>query len=230
MLRKHGVPYFHMRELNSPSGVYRKWCPPKEHEARRKAFFEDVTKIICDCYLRGFWSITRIDDLNRFNLENGLRLEPYSLAAYGLLLVPATEYGDIGADIVFVNVEKVNYKLDLARIYAKSDIYHRGVCDKIIARPLGKKDTFRNILPLQTADFLVGELQKNHQKVESWFDEGRPNAIEEWSMKKFGTERPPARKSLEAVMVGGAPAGGFVWDYKNLTQAHRHREGVWSLS
>lgn len=229
MLKKHGVPYFHMRELGSPTGVYRKWWPPQEHEVERKAFFEDVTRIICDCYLRGFWSITRIGDLSRFNSENGLSLDPYSLAAYGLLLVLATEYGNIDVDVVFDNVEKVNYKLALTCTYAKSDLYHHGVCDKIITRPLGKKDTFRNILPLQSADFLVGELQKSHQKVEPWFDEGRPNAIEEWSMEKFGIERPPARKSLEAVMIGGAPAGGLVWDYKNLTQAHHHRNGVWSL-
>ena len=220
---------FICESFGSPTGVYRKWWPPQEHEAERKAVFEDVTKIICDCYLRGFWSITRINDLNRFNSENGLSLDPYSLAAYGLLLVLATEYRDIDIDVVFDKVEKVDNKLAIARTYANSDGYHHGVCDKIITRPLGKKDTFRNVLPLQSADFLVGELQKSHQKVESWFDEGRQNAIDEWSMQKFGTERPPAIKSLEAVMIGGAPAGGLVWDYKNLTQAHHHRKGIWSL-
>jgi len=31
-LANHGVPYFHMKEMGKPRGVYSKWQPPQEHQ------------------------------------------------------------------------------------------------------------------------------------------------------------------------------------------------------
>jgi hypothetical protein len=110
MLAHHGVPYLHMREMAKPTGVYKKWHPPKDHEPEQEAFFKHITKFICDYWLRGFFSITRVSDLNRFNSETGLKLDPYALAAYGCMLMIAGDYQYTTAEIVFDHVEKVSSK------------------------------------------------------------------------------------------------------------------------
>jgi hypothetical protein len=46
-----------------------------------------MTQVIIDCWLRAVFSITRVNDQERFNSENELKLQPYPLAAYGCMLV-----------------------------------------------------------------------------------------------------------------------------------------------
>jgi hypothetical protein len=77
VIARHGVPYFHMREMADPGGVYKKWHPFKEHYDEVAAFFADMTKVIGDCWLRSFFSVARVKDLEQFNSERGLNLEPY---------------------------------------------------------------------------------------------------------------------------------------------------------
>ncbi len=51
--------------------------------------------------------------------------------------------------------------------------------------------------------------------------------MDRWSLEKFGSVRPPPRKSLEAIVDNGAPPRGIVWDYDNILNAHRLRGGRW---
>ncbi len=92
VMARHGVPYFHMREMADPNGVYKKWQPAKEHYDEIAAFFSDMIQVIVDCWLRPFFSIIRVNDLEQFNSENGLNLQAYPLAAYGCMLAAAS-YG-----------------------------------------------------------------------------------------------------------------------------------------
>ena len=235
MLDKHDVPYFHMREMGKPNGVYSKWHPPKEHESERAAFFNDLTQVIGDCWLRGFWSITRVDHLERFNSETGMRLEPYPLAAYGCMLMLGYEYENISIEMFFDRVEKVTSKLATASEYAESDKNYGRSLDWMTPIPLAKNLTFRNVRPLQAADFYIWELQRNHLNADEWhsisdkptLEDERWRHFQEWSRAKFGTDHPPPRKSLASLMDRAAPVTGIIWDYDNLTQAHRARGGVW---
>jgi hypothetical protein len=45
---------------------------------------------------------------------------------------------------------------------------------------------------------------------------------------RFGTKKPPARKSA-ASLVEGNEFYPLVWDYWTLCEAHELRNGVWSL-
>jgi hypothetical protein len=80
------------------------------------------------------------------------------------------------------------------------------------------------VKPLQAADLLIWEVQKNHLKVEDWFllpdkpipaDE-RTRHMDEWSIEQYGNIRPPARKSLQVLADKAAPAVGIIWDHDNL--------------
>ncbi len=237
MLAKHGVPYFHMREMGDPNGVYKKWHPPKAHYDEIAGFFIDVVKVISDCWLRPYFSISRTKDLERFNAENSLDLEAYPLAAYGCMLQVASDFPKgVTAEIIFDHVEKVSSKLAKASEYAETDGYYDYVAETIVAIPLNKTLTFREIIPLQAADFLIWELQKNHLKLEDWFflsnkptdPSERTEHMDKWAIEKYGSIRPPARKSLEALIDSGAPGRGIIWDYDNLRDANKLRGGVWA--
>ena len=54
LLEKHGVPYFHMKELERPDGVYKKWHPLKEHQEDIASFYKDMTSLISECWVSGF--------------------------------------------------------------------------------------------------------------------------------------------------------------------------------
>jgi hypothetical protein len=240
VMAKHGVPYFHMKEMGDPNGVYRKWHPAKEHYDEVAAFFADMILVISYCWLRPVFSLTRMADLNRFNAETGQLLEPYPLAAYGCMLGAAKQYDHPTEvpiiELVFDHVEKVSSKLAVAAQYAEADDYYNHIRDMIIPVPLPKTLTWREIKPLQAADLLIWEVQRNHLNVEEWFLlQDKPHEAEErtrhmdwWSLQKYGAIRPPARKSMQSLADNAAPAIGIFWDHDNLSDAHRLRGGRWS--
>lgn len=124
VLRASGVPYFHMKEMGKAKGPFAKWYPPQEHEPGRRAFFSSLTKVIAESHLFGILSVVRCNDLERFNSERGLSLEPYPLAAYGCMLVAARQnLKGMPIQLVFDKVEKVESKLAIARTYAEADKY-----------------------------------------------------------------------------------------------------------
>lgn len=234
LLAKHGVPYLHMKEFGRPNGPYAKWHPLKEHYAEISAFFRDVTDLISECWLTGFWSIVRLADLDRFNLETGANLESYPLAAYGCLVMIANEYGDLTSEVFFDRVEKVHSKLEKATSYGESDSYYGKRLENVGLFPLQKGITAKQLAPLQIADFFTWELQRNHLNADDWHSmEGRPlDEDERWlAFEKWAAEtglRPP-RKSLGALMEKAAPVSGIIWDYDQICSAHRLREGVWEV-
>ena len=224
-----------MKELERPDGVYKKWHPLKEHQEDIASFYKDMTSLISECWVSGFWSIVRIDDLRRFNSETKLCLEPYPLAAYGCLLMIANEYGNLTSEVFFDRVEKVHSKLEKAESYARSDLYYGPALSNVILTPVAKNLTFREVKPLQLADFFIWELQRNHLNADEWHAlPGRPTdgderwaAFQAWSLYRFGLPQPPARKSLGALVESAAPVSGIIWDYDQLRIANNLRKGYW---
>jgi hypothetical protein len=236
LLVRHGIPYFHMKEIGNPKGVYAKWHPLKEHQEEMAAFFRDMTALIKECWFSGFWSIVRIDALEKFNAETGLNLKPYSLAAYGCLLMVASEFGDLTCEIFFDHVEKVHSKLGLAMSYAESDRFLGEALGNVALMPLPRNITSREFGPLQIADFFTWEMQRNHLNADELHAQsGRPMDEDErwehfqaWCRDKFGTDLPAPRKSLAALIEGGNPVSGILWDYDQLCRANELRGGVWA--
>lgn len=235
-LAKHGVPYFHMKEMASPTGVYAKWHPTRQHADEVKAFLSDLAQIISESRLVSFLSLVRLKDLEAFNKEHNLSIKPYSLCVYGCMIVISTEYGDFSCEMVFDHLEKVKSKLEEARKYASSDLYYAGAFDKIKISPLDKEITFRTVFALQAADFAVWEFRKHHyDKTTEWHDiQNKPLDDAErwehfinWSQAKYGELTPPPRKSLSALVEGNQIAP-FIWDYNRLCEVHRLRGAKWA--
>ena len=234
-LDRHGVPYFHMKEMANPSGPFKKWLPPHDHKAELDAFFADVADTIANCGFSAFGATIRIKDLERFNSERGLNLDPYSLGAYGCMVHIKQKYPTEPVSMHFDRIEKVKSRLDKAVEYAEADNYYVGVADTILPIPLLKCLTFRDVRPIQAADFLAWEARKYNVQQNAWWEiEDRPETwnerfehYQDWSRKKFGTRLPPARKSLNALLKR-LSYDGIVWDYRALNIAHNARGGAWS--
>jgi hypothetical protein len=232
------VPYFHMREMADPSGPFAKWLPHREHQEEVKNFFSDLTRVISASNLTGICCAVRLKDLERFNHEHGLSLEPYPLAAYGCMLLVGKEYAGKPVQMVFDHVEKVSSKLAKAQEYADSDAYYGPdrVFSKIAIAGLPEDITFRQIPALQAADFWVWEYRKSHLRLNDWWSlEDRPQDwgdeqwehMDKWFKEKHGSWEAGTRKSLQ-VLLTRANFQCMIWSYQELCDAQKARGGVWA--
>jgi hypothetical protein len=234
-LAMHDVPYFHRREMSEPNGPFKKWYPAPEHEAELAAFQGDLAKVIGQSGLRAFGSIVRIKDLNRFNVESGARLDPYSLAAYGCMLVIGKDFRGHPVELIFDHVEKVESKLAKARAYADADYYwgQDGVFEKVIPIGLPKKVTFKEVAAIQAADFWAWEWRKHQLKIDEWheIEEKLPAVHQRWAHMHgwFRTKPVIMRKSARALLEKSS-FNGIIWDYQQMRDAHQARDGVWDVS
>jgi hypothetical protein len=236
VLDRHGVPYVHMKEMADPSGPFKKWLPPQEHRDEIKGFFSDIAIILNECRFSAFGATVRIRDLQRFNAERGLELDTYALGVYGCMLHVRQNHPNTVIKLFFDRIEKVTSRLDKAQQYAEADGYYVGVTDSIQPIPLQRGFTFREVRPMQAADFLAWELRKHHIDQNEWWEiEDKPMTwderfkhYQEWSWNKFGALLPPPRKSLNALLER-IRLEGIVWDYRALTIAHNARGAIWSI-
>lgn len=199
-------------------------------------FFGGLAKVIGRSRLVGICSLVRLQDLEKFNTERGLQLEPYPLAAYGCMLLTARDnLPGISIELVFDNVEKVQSKLAKANEYAASDTYYDGSLERVVTSGLPKNLTAKDVPAMQAADFFAWEFRKSHEKVADWFDlTDRPRDrdagwehMQEWSQQQFGSKIPPPRGSATALLDGNE-FYPLIWDYQTLCEAHEARGGVWA--
>ena len=80
-LDEAGLPWLHLKEFGSPTGIYAKWFNGK-HEDEKIAFFQSLISVVHDFKLSPIGATVRVDDVKRFNHEFGLHLDAYSLALY----------------------------------------------------------------------------------------------------------------------------------------------------
>src|SRR6202035_1470270 len=108
--------------------------------------------------------------LARFNSEKGLSLEPYALAVYACMLQIRRDYPNGIVSLIFDRIEQVSSRLEKAIGYAKGDPTHPGAADYIQPIPLPANCTFRNVRPIQAADFVVWEIRKHHIQQNEWWE------------------------------------------------------------
>ncbi len=56
-LANHDLPYFHMKEMRDPNGIFGKWCPPDDHREVLANFFSGLARVISQSKLVGVCSI-----------------------------------------------------------------------------------------------------------------------------------------------------------------------------
>lgn len=237
VLAIHGVPYFHMREMANRNGAFAKWHPPEQHEAEVTAYLGDAVRAIRDPYLQMFGAVVHIADLERFNAENGTRLDPYALAASACLSQLGASFPNQPVTATFDRVENIDDRLVTARDYAESGV-GADTARRVAAVALESGLTSRSVAPLQAADLAVWEGRRAFLSAEpsQATPAQRPQKTRDqqweefrvWSRMNQGREYPLQRKSLEALIDHGMPLNLVVWDHHRLSQAHEARGGIWS--
>jgi hypothetical protein len=234
-LDRHGVPYFHMKEMAEPKGPFAKWLPPEDHYEEVAAFFKDLVAAVSKPNLYMVSSTVWQRDLEQFNVEKGLAIEAYPLAAHACLAMLGLKYEKQPVTAVFDRADQVTSKLNTARAYLEGDTFvYPGLCDYIASFGLQEPLTARDVPALQAADLIAWEVRKAHFRMKEWQLSERPNHSDRWAQwqhyidytKAATGEAPILRKSLDALISG--PIKSIVWDYHQLNDTHEVRRGVWS--
>ena len=238
-LARHGVPYFHMKEMADPSGPFAMWLPPQDHTDEVAAFFIDLVAAIKKSGLYMVASTVWLKDLERFNRETGAGLQAYPLVAHTCIATTGERYADPLQPImaVFDRVEKVDSKLATARSYLAGETFiYPNLCDHIASSGLAAPATSRDVPALQAADLIAWEVRKAHFGMKSWQSlrgDGHSDRWAQWqdymafTREKTG-EDPKIRKSLDALISGDPKTmRTIVWDYMQLMDTHKARRGIW---
>jgi hypothetical protein len=229
----HGVPYLHMKQLAHRLPPYEKW---KADDGGRIAFLRDVVNAIGQAKLAGLGSLIRIKDLRRFNDEKGLKIDPTSFALYANLIELRAKYPDQSIEIIIDRVNGAASRIAMAKTYAATDTYYPGCGENVIIRALTGDHTFRNVLPMQAADFAAYELRKDNETNTEFFSDVLPTIDPKdmmarflfWQLHKYGkaTWPPTRRKSLDALSRAAHIEGG-VWHHAMFVAADMIRNGIW---
>jgi hypothetical protein len=233
VLDKHQVPYLHMRELAHFLGPYKKW---KNDEDGRVAFISDLISVVSKSNLCGFGALIRLHDLRKFNAERNLQIDAAALALYSCLIDIEKQFSAQMVELTIDRIKNADRRIDVVRQYCASDTYYQNCGRNVQIVPLKGKLTFREVLPIQAADFGAWELRKDHETNNEFYSEVAPTIdradflaeFTMWKARKHGTATlpPTRRKSLDALSRAARFEGG-VWDYKMLVAADKFRRNGW---
>jgi hypothetical protein len=186
--------------------------------------------------LFGFGALIRLHDLGRFNAERNLEIDAVSLAIYACLIDIEQKFDDQIIELTIDRINNAYRRISLAEHYAASDTYYPNCGRNVQIRALKGNRTFRDVLPMQAADFGAWELRKDNETNNEFFNEVLPSIDRAdgighfimWQARKRGTATwpPTRRKSLDALSEAARFEGG-VWDYRMLVAANKFRKGGW---
>jgi hypothetical protein len=225
LLDGFGLPYLHMREFAHHLPPFaRLTCD------ERKDVLHSLIQTIKDCELSGYGAVIRLPDLNRFNRERSRNLEALPLALYACMndIYVADPCREV--DMALDRFDKPDSVIAKAKEYAATH-WSDDVSQNITGRPLKNPDSFRNVRPLQAADFIAYEIKKNIESRREWLDESMDDDPETWqeSERQWLTSRgftyPRLRKSLAGLL--DVPVSAPVWDYRVMCQLDDRRGGKW---
>ena len=148
LLEKFRIPWLHMRDFAHHR-------PPFDRlsKVERSEVLGSLIDTIKHCELVGYGGVIRLPDLRRFNRERSRELEARPLALYACMndIYVADPWREI--DMTLDRFDKPQRVINKAREYAASH-WSDDVSQTITSRPLGGSQSFRNVLPIQAADFL----------------------------------------------------------------------------
>jgi hypothetical protein len=179
----------------------------------------------------------RLADLRAFNEERGLSLDPVALALYGCLIELRHRYADDEIEIFLDRIKKPYLTIDRALEYARSDTYADLKVDSLIVAPLAAAESFRNILPIQAADFTAWEIRKNCEERKTFtpseasrYDNAAFRLeLEGWRIERLRAsgKLPHDNRRSATILSAWPPPSGYIWDAHNIKAAHvnRHKNG-----
>jgi hypothetical protein len=232
-----GVPYFHMREFNKERGVYAHLSKDQKAE-----FLKRLVSVIAASRFKAYGAVVRLTDLDRFNAAHGLKLDAYSVAVYSTLLEISLDLPGIPMKLWVDHFDRSASKLRQAEEHILSDVYYPQSVENyrtfLTLAALPKTQTFREVLPVQAADFAAWELRKLHYQNSGWFEDEKPGvdanpqdwlaSLQQWQLKRDGQVEWPvnARKSFRA-LSRAVSFEGSVWDTHWFEIVNKARNGIW---
>jgi hypothetical protein len=248
-MSEFNVPYLHMRELTKRVGAFAAWTKGDPHvEERVGALLGRLARVIGTAQLKGFGATIVLRDVDRFNAEKGLRLDPKALAIFACALEVRQVFPVETVELLVDRMDRGEQLVEMARKYGLTDSYYIALKNFPSFRvlPKGGAQGSRNTPGLQAADFLAWETRKNYELKRTWFEGDHPSpdsadwgrSLFDWYLKdrithiaKTGETSVPLRvdllrRSLSA-LADASPIEGAIWDYRTLSQASAAHGGVW---
>jgi hypothetical protein len=235
VLRRYNVPYLHMKELWNREGIYKEM---KETAGAETDFLAECIQTIQIATEFHVSATVRLADLCEFNKETRLKLEPSALALYGCLIELRSKYPDSGIEIFIDNITKPYLTIDKGRVYARLDTHTDLKVDSLMIASIGEGNSFKNILPIQAADFTAYEIRKHCEEHKTFkpteesrvLGEQLNTSYLEWEIDFIRKNNRNPRNRMSARMLSAwPPAKGYIWDKALIMGAHinRHKNG-WS--
>ena len=232
-LKANGAPYLHMKELQQPQGALAAFAGKKNDTARKK-LLSDLIAVIGNSQLTCAGSLIRLPDLREFNANHGLNIEPLPLAMYATMGELHKIFPDDTIELVIDRLDKPEHIIATAAEYAGSYVgYDPG--EKMSWLPLKGDNSFRNVLPIQAADFVAWEARKEHERKNDWWGSvKRGLSVQEWWMSQAmwslyrGKSWPDQRISFFSLANATKIHAGVI-DYDFICQHHKTRRGVWTI-
>lgn len=234
------VPYLHMKEFWHKDGIYKHI---KDLPAAEESFFRKLVQAIKGHTKFCTQTTVLLDDLKRFNSDHDLELSAPALCVYGCLraLQWAFPRGEIEA--IFDKFEAASPAIDLAKDYLQSDVSAQpqpGDRENpfLSIYSLEKQDSWRNILPLQAADWLSWEMRKTCIDTKPWIEKkGHDQTVDwvhdfnKWAQRFYEENGRPFRNRKSFIALREAnPPQGHIWNYEQLESVKARHPYGWALS
>jgi hypothetical protein len=221
------IPWLHMKDF----AHYQK---PFDHlnAADRIKILKALIKTIKECGLTAFGVTIRLPDLRRFNAERNRDLEALPLALYVCMNDIYVEDPWREVEMILDGFNKPYRVIQKAKAYAAGH-WSDDVSQNTTCLPLKGDQNYKNVLPMQAADFIAYELKKNVESRRDWFDSTIGNDPDTWEeterrwLASKGLPYPYIRKSLQGLLET-IPAQVTIWDYRILCHLDDKRGGKWS--
>jgi hypothetical protein len=248
-LSEFNVPYLHMRELTKRIGAFTSWTKDGPLiEERVGSLLGRLAGAIGAAELKGFGATVVLRDVDRFNEETGIRLEPKAIALYACALEIRQVFPSEALELLVDRMDRGEMLLKTAMKYGMTDKYYTALQEFLSFRVLpkvGAQDS-RNTPGLQAADFLAWEVRKNYELKRAWVEGDHPSpdspdwsrSLFEWHLKErmahmartgettLSLRADLLRRSLSA-LADASPIEGAIWDYRTLSHANAAHCGIW---
>jgi Protein of unknown function (DUF3800) len=230
-LEAFDLPYLHMKHFAHNLPPYERF---KDNEEERRRFILGCAGVIGTINPKGICHSIRIPDVKRFNAEYGRKVDAFSFCLYTAFIDLHFAYGANNPVQLFIDkIEKPHNKIYKAEEYSRTDSYYDDPASTIDTVPLKEPDSFKNILPMQAADFLAWEARKSTENIDEWYRTRKSlvpasewlDDLARWNLERHGAlfkERVSYLRLQDA-----APSEGFALDYDTLVLANKFHPSGW---
>jgi len=234
ILREYEVPYLHMVDFahfKLPFDIFKDKETGKE-KPKRKLFLDSLINIMQDTQLKGFVSIVILEDLHKFNNERKVNIDPLALNLFTCMAFAGQLYpksaNNLIVEMIIDKLEKNSLIIDKAIIYAQTDNLFKNDCKHIDVHPLHKELSYKNVIPIQAADFLAWEARKNITTIIEWSSVNNIIKTKSLLMKhNYDYDEVIYPRGSFKNLIKSFSHNGIIWNYEMIDLLDQSRNHIW---